>query len=280
MKAAIGYALALIATLTFAFAFVRLHPRASTSAAQPAPAAPTAAVASARPPERSRSWVGIVLANRSVDVSPRTASLVRTTNVRAGDVVKKGTPLATLEARDKASALRAAAAAHRNQAARTARSRVLRAEAAISIEEAENAEFEAARQSAELDLARVFVDDAIVRAPFDGIIVARFVEPGTHVAAGTPMFRMIDKGGARLRFGVPIAVADTLTPGQSVGFVNPALGGPTGAARITSISPELDRSVGLVVIEAEAGAIGTFRSGTEVSVYLDGVPAGTDVRSP
>jgi multidrug efflux pump subunit AcrA (membrane-fusion protein) len=195
--------------------------------------------------------------------------------------VKRGTTLATLEARDKAQAVRAAAIAQQRQAAHAARSVRLRDATLITADEAEAAKYDEEQRAAELDLVRVLVDDAIIRAPFDGVIVARFVEPGTHVAAGTPMLRMIDPQGARIRFGVPPEVANTIATGQAVRFSTPSIpckafgsacpGSHEAAAqsaRITSVSPEVDRSAGLVVVEADVGEISAFRSGTQVTVFL------------
>jgi len=39
-----------------------------------------------------------------------------------------------------------------------------------------------------------------------------------HVAAGTPMFRIVDTSGSRLRFGVVPEIADALRIGQGVGL--------------------------------------------------------------
>lgn len=279
MRSLLAYGAALLLIVGVALARTRFDSSPQADGPRPvaAPSAGAAPSGSAVVPatgSAERGWVGILVANRSVDVSTRYASLVRVAGGRAGDTVKQGAVLATLEARDRAGALRAAVAAHKGQAGRAARSKRMREAALISAEEAESAQFEAERQSAELDLARVFVDDAIVRAPFDGTIVARLVEPGMHVAAGTPMFRMIDTGGARLRFGVPVAVADGMAPGISVRFENPTIpaGSPSHSAkaRVTSISPEVDRSAGLVVIEAEVPESGAFRSGTQVTVFRDG----------
>lgn len=272
MRASIGYLVALVAIVVVAVAreHVRGPGAASSEIVDRRLRQETARVSA--PAERT-GRVGILIAQQSVDVSPRVASLVRSVNVRPGDVVKKGTVLAMLEARDKAHAVRAAAIAQKSQAERAARSQRLKEATLASEAEAQIAKFDAEEKAAELDLARVLADDAIVRAPFDGTIVERFVEPGAHVAAGTPMFRVVDAASARLRFGVPPATADAMTLGQTVSFSVP---GRTGTARVTSISPEVDRSAGLVVIEADAGVIGPFRSGMEVLVYLEGAPPAQD----
>ncbi len=279
MKTAGLYAIVFASILAFAFGRARFvsaashgpgdsPPSASGSSTGAAPASSSAAPALS---SVEAGWVGVLLARRAVDVAPRTASLVRTVSARAGDVVQRGAVLATLEARDKVARARAADATHKSQMERAARNQRMHAASLVSAEEAETSRFEEERQGAELDLARLLVDDAIVRAPFDGTIVARFTEPGMHVAAGTPMFRIIDTSGSRLRFGVLPEIADALRIGQSVSFVASSTG-LRGGARLTSISPEVDRSTGLVVIEADAGFLQGIRSGCRVRVLAEATP--------
>lgn len=266
MKSAIAYLVVFLSVLGVGFARTRSLARAEAPAAAPLLVASAPPVAS--PPERE-GFVGVLLAKQSVDVAPRVGSTALAVKIRAGDTVKRGDTLATLDGRDKAQALRMAAIAQRSQADRAARAKRLLDANLASAEEAQSATFEAERRSAELDLARVLVDDAVVRAPFDGVVVARFVDPGTHVAAGAPMFRLIDPHGARLRFGVPPAVADGLRAGDSVRFGAPGTS-LEARARIASVAPEVDRSAGLVVVEADVADIGAFRSGSEIRVVVEG----------
>ena len=57
------------------------------------------------------------------------------------------------------------------------------------------------------------LDDCTLRAPFDGVIVARFIDPGTVVAAGTPVFELIDDRHLEIHVGVPQDMAHQLQPG-------------------------------------------------------------------
>lgn len=267
MRSAIAYLMLFVTVLAFGFARVR-HGNAAVlppPAAEESRTTPASAV-----PARGDAWLGILVAKQSVDVSPRVASLISAVKVRPGDVVKRGDILAVLDGRDRAQALRAASVASRSQAERAARTERLHEAALASDEDARSARFEAERRAVELDLARVLVDDAVVRAPFDGTIVARFVDPGRHVAAGAPMLRMIDPHGARVRFGVPPSVADGLRVGQELAFCGTGAGLRSGRATLTSVAAEVDRSAGLVVVEGDVATIGAFRSGSEVRVALRG----------
>jgi HlyD family secretion protein len=64
-----------------------------------------------------------------------------------------------------------------------------------------NAEIEQAR--AQLAEAEANRDDLVVRAPFDGTIVTRIIEPGEVVTPGTPIVSLVDLSRVYLRGFVP-----------------------------------------------------------------------------
>jgi RND family efflux transporter MFP subunit len=269
MKAAIAYLGAL--TLLILSAVILLR-HAEHDAQRVAPTTPPSAASSSSPPAASSSgWVGVLLGRRTVDIAPRTSSIVRSVQVRAGDSVTQGSVLASLEARERAFAVQAAAAAQRSQLSKAQRTARLEKQSLASAEEAELARFEAERKSAELNLARVLAEDGIIRAPFAGTVVARTAEPGAFVGAGTPMFRLVDTAAARIRFGVSAAVSSQLALGQSVSFRVEDVG-PLREARISTISAEVDRSAELVVIEADVDGLGLARSGIRVRVFVQQPP--------
>lgn len=261
MKIAAIYLALFFSVLLFAFARGRQRDVTPTD-----PMARRAPVAMSAEPERDPGWIGVVLASRTVDIGTKSGGLVRTTAALPGDVVRVGQLLASLDARDKAQALVVARAEARAEADRAARREKMFAASLASKEEAETAKFAALAKSARAEEARLVLDGAEIRAPFDGSIVARFVEPGGHVAPGQPLFRLVGTGPSKLRFGVPSELADDLSIGAQVRFTSKEA--VSAQARIVSISSEVDPSAGLVVIDAEVAAEAqSFRSGTEVRVF-------------
>ena len=58
-------------------------------------------------------------------------------------------------------------------------------------------------------------DDCTLQAPFDGVIVARFIDPGTVVAAGSAIYELIDDQNLEVHVGVPQDMAHQLQPGAN-----------------------------------------------------------------
>lgn len=102
---------------------------------------------------------------------------------------------------------------------------------------------------AELGLARQALEDAEVRAPFDGVVEQRFVAPGAFVQVGAPIV-MLDKVDPwRFRSSVPEREAASVQLGQKVlvhieGELNPL------QATVSRISPSVDLSNRSLTVEA------------------------------
>src|SRR5690606_27806537 len=114
----------------------------------------------------------------------------------------------------------------------------------IALQDAEEAE--AARDNAQArlntaiasrDAARVQRDFTVVRAPVDGVVSARSVQPGQVVGAGGELLRLIRDG--RLEWRAELAEGDLLrvAPGTRV-----EVDTPTGAVvgTVRRVSPALD----------------------------------------
>lgn len=66
---------------------------------------------------------------------------------------------------------------------------------------------------ADLQILQYNLDDCQLQAPFGGMIVSRFTDPGSVVSAGTPVFEIIDDQNLEVHVGIPASVAENLTPG-------------------------------------------------------------------
>lgn len=103
---------------------------------------------------------------------------------------------------------------------------------------------------AELALARQLRTDAVIRAPFDGIVIGRHVGPGTYRTAGQPIATLVRCDPLRFRAGVPERAALDVQPGQDVRIYVEGTSEPVHAT-VTRISPSLDRSNRTRFMEAE-----------------------------
>ncbi|HKJ17268.1 MAG TPA: efflux RND transporter periplasmic adaptor subunit [Xanthomonadales bacterium] len=60
------------------------------------------------------------------------------------------------------------------------------------------------------------LEKSVLRAPFDSRIARRHIDSGMVVNAGAPVFSLVETGQNELRAGVPLQLAETLSPGDLV----------------------------------------------------------------
>jgi membrane fusion protein, heavy metal efflux system len=83
-------------------------------------------------------------------------------------------------------------------------------------------------------------EDVLVRAPFDGVIVARHSEPGAVVTPGASLVTVSRTGQILLALRVPEAALGSARLGSEVRFSVPAYPGRDFTARVSRVSPVLD----------------------------------------
>ena len=99
------------------------------------------------------------------------------------------------------------------------------------------------------DTARRMLEDASIRAPFDGRVDDLFVEIGDYVAPGTAVARVLDLSDARIFGGVTAEEAAGLEPGMRADAHFPSLGGFSQPAVLRSVARAADPSDGTYRIE-------------------------------
>jgi len=241
---------------------------AACAVAPPPPAAPTAvrvsAVAHATPDATGRYSASINPASRvdlAFKVGGYVADVARVRGVdgklrllQAGDHVKRGQSLASVKKNDYEQKLaeakaglgeataareqgkndfdRASRLAGSQSIARadhdTARVRLDAAEArwqgaGVRVQEAENA-----------------LSDTTIRAPMDGVVLARTVELGTLAGPGTVAFAIADTRTVKVLFGVPDTVLEQLHVGAPQTITTESLRGRDLPGRITRVAPVAD----------------------------------------
>lgn len=241
--------------------------RASQKAAAEAPAAPlsvsTTEVAT-RPWPRTLTLTGTLAANRDSDVAADAMGKVVATFVERGQFIAKGAPLVQLDRRsavlaeEQARAQAASAKAQLDLAEREcARAETLFAQAAINRAEYDRAKAhcESARQSAtatgaQARLAAKSLGDAIVRAPFAGMIVERTVTEGEYVRPDIRVVTLVDVDTLRLELQVPEAALARVTASQEVSFRVAAFPGETFTGQIRYVGGAVRRQSRDLLVEA------------------------------
>lgn len=128
--------------------------------------------------------------------------ILRALSVRAGERVKKGEELASLDLDDIDARLARAAAAEEKARRDAERSRTLFAQGVIGEEERDNAQTALALAEASLKSARFLRRYAVIEAPADGVILRRLAEPDQTVAAGQPIIGFAADDGWLVRVGL------------------------------------------------------------------------------
>ncbi len=85
--------------------------------------------------------------------------------------------------------------------------------------------------------ASIALRDTTLVAPFGGVVVSKFVEPGAVVGAGTPVIALENARDLELNVAVPDDAAGTLARGTLLVVHVDALGGATLPARVRAVVP-------------------------------------------
>ncbi|HZU85273.1 MAG TPA: efflux RND transporter periplasmic adaptor subunit, partial [Polyangiaceae bacterium] len=183
---------------------------------------------------------------------------VRRVDVDRGDRVKRGQVLAVIESpesqKDVASARHDADVTRRNaeRADRLAPSGV------VAQQDRDNAVAQARIAQANLARAVDILDYTLVRAPFDGVVTARYVDPGALVPAATgstqsalPIVDVTDSGTLRVFVYVSQDAAPFVHVGDAVAVWQDEMPDKRIAATVTRIAGALDTRTRTMQVEID-----------------------------
>lgn len=210
------------------------------------------------------SFAAAVTSDRTAEVATRMSGTVERVLVDVGDRVRRGQPLVALDGSD-VEARVAAARAQEELAERTFR-RIdnLAREGAASRQELDQAEAALAGARAARSEAEAQQGYAVVRAPFDGVVTRRSVDPGDLAAPGRPLVTIVSPGALKVVADVPAHRSGTFHAGMRVD-VRPASGEAVTATVVR-------------VVPALGEANRTFRVEARLDEELVGLVAGAYAR--
>lgn len=246
------------------------------------------------------SYVGVVVAGQEAELGAELGGEVVRVFKEPGASVKQGEPLLQLaavsvlgarqlayaQALEDRSAIRSAELAAQSAADQV--ERMSRAEAAYSERDLHKAQSEAASAAAELErlkataalhrathgreLARA--SKQLVRAPFDGVLSARFVDRGDFTSPGQALAKVVD-GTRFVRFALPEREHARLQSGALVQVVSAGSDLPL-MATVVDVDPELDAAAAVGFARAALPDLADpelptprLSPGTRVEVRLD-----------
>ena len=200
------------------FLVVRAESRVNKVALAAAPKSVTAVAARGTLYRETQTYVGTLRPWVEASVGPQFISaFIDTVLVRPGAAVKRGDVLATLDCRNESASSLAVAAEARAVEARqkamadeSARLQTLLDGGFVSPNEAEQKAAQTDAEQAQLGAERarlavtgLSVSDCVLRAPFDGEVAVRSMDPGAFVRPGMAIVSIVDRTTVRMTFDVP-----------------------------------------------------------------------------
>jgi RND family efflux transporter MFP subunit len=257
---------------------------------------PLVAVRVARPLARldgeTARATGELRSKLQATLSAKVSGTILKVHVQPGDRVRKGEALVELDPTTLAIQLDQARAAHKiavagraNARAELARTRLLfeagGAPQAILdrvLASSEQAEGAVEQADAQVRLLEQNLRDHVLRAPFDGIVIARHKNVGDFLAMmpPTPVATLVAVDAIEVRVSVPEGLVDRVRPGAALrGRALP--GGAAFDARVTSVGAVVDPATRAVEVLADVRArpgAGPLRPGGLAEVDVGGGAAG------
>lgn len=235
------------------------------------------------PMPREVVLTGTLAADRQSDLAANANGRVLSTFVERGQRVAAGEVIARLDARLAQYSAKAAAAQSKVARANLElaslecdRADRLLTSGTISKTEYDRTKSQCATSKSSVSaaesqaaLASVQAGDAVVKAPFAGIIGERFVDVGEYVLPSTRVVSLYAVDPIRVSVAVPEAEVANVAVGQTVKFTVSGLGDRTFEAEVKYLSPALREATRDLVVEAVApNADGLLRPGMFATVHI------------
>jgi RND family efflux transporter MFP subunit len=220
--------------------------------------------------------------SQRVELGAAVSGIVQSVHVKPGDRVKKGQPLVSLDASgfealvaEARAAVKEAEAEAEDAKRNLDRVQELYNRMVIAMSELEQAQLRHSRAQARLAAARArlaqagkSLRDAVVRAPFDGVVLARQVEPGQAVAStlkAETLVVMARAGEMVARGAADLKQVEGLKPGQAVSV---EAGGRRYPGHIRAVALEPSGAKAGYEVEAVFSVSETLRAGAPAVIHL------------
>ncbi len=211
---------------------------------------------------------GTLEAENEVDLVARVSAPIVELLVEEGLAVRKGQVLARLDREELQAQLEISRVSVNDATLVYERAKKLYRDQLISEEQYQQVQssFEAA--SAQLEANRVQFGFSTIRAPFDGLIVTRYVDFAQQVSVNTPLFRISDFDPLLCPIRVPERELSLLHLQQPAHLTVAAWPDQRFEARVLLISPVVDAATGTIKVTLKVRSEGRLRPGMFARVFL------------
>ncbi|OOS00289.1 efflux transporter periplasmic adaptor subunit [Haemophilus paracuniculus] len=205
--------------------------------------------------------VGTVRPNQGAMLSSQMTGTVSRVLVQSGDYVKKGQLLVELD-----SAVERANLGVYEAQLPAALANLNRYKNLVGSNSASKAELDAAQSTysqlvANIDAVKASINRRQIYSPFEGVAGIVKVNVGEFINVGTEIVRVEDASRMKVSFTLPQTDIERVRIGQKVTVTADAISGETFEARISAIDPAVNKTNGLVSLEASVAGRSKLKSG-------------------
>lgn len=191
-----------------------------------------------------------LMVEQEVTVTTRVTGVVESLQAERGEHVKKGQPLAKLDQREFELDRRAA-----EETLNVSKADYERAQELFRLDLSSKAELEQKRSryelaQVELERARLVIDRSVVRAPFDGVVVDRWVKAGEKVLLDEhkPLFKVMALEPLLARAYLPTAALGSVRVNDEVAVSSAEFPDVRTTARVSFVSSVVDPASGTIQV--------------------------------
>lgn len=182
--------------------------------------------------------------------------------VDEGSYVRKGQTLATIKKDQLEVDNSAARAAYQNAVVDNQRYENAFKTGGVTKQQLDNSRLQLKNAKAQLEQSNIRVGDTNVRASINGVINKRYIEPGSVVAPGTPMFDIVNVSSLKLKVSVNEAQVAGLHLGDEIQVKASVFPEDKFVGKITFIAPLADASLSFPVeIQIQNNSQNKLRAG-------------------
>ncbi|TDQ58065.1 membrane fusion protein (multidrug efflux system) [Mesocricetibacter intestinalis] len=193
---------------------------------------------------------GLIRPNQGAMLSAEAAGTVKKILVVSGQKVKKGDLLVELDSEVETATLKASEAQLPSARLTYQRYANLFRSKSVSQQELDNAKATYDELTANISALKASIERRRILAPFDGVTGIVQVNEGQYVTTGTNIVRVEDNSEMKVDFSISQNNLSDLHIGQKVTATSDARPGETFQALVTAIEPAINKSTGLVDVQA------------------------------
>ena len=192
------------------------------------------------------SAIGVLEANRGVDVTTSVSGLIQQIKFESGEKVAQGQVLVQLDADVERANLASAQASLKLAKADLERGQSLRSTDNISKATLEQRQSQYEVASAEVAALAAQIEKKVITAPFNGVLGIRKVNVGQYLDAGNPIVNVQDLTKMLVNFSVSQKELSDLKVGHKIRMTTDAYPVASFEGAITAIEPLINQQTGKV----------------------------------